>query len=81
MIGSQIIKDKVDIEYVKKDLINYKELKLEYRGSKDGFKGADFFRKCKNKQNTLMIVKTTEGDILGGYKNECALERRTWVLE
>ena len=38
-----------------------------YRGSRDGF-GADMFHaKCDGKLKTLTIVKSTNGNIFGGY--------------
>ena len=46
-----------------------KETKLEliYRGSRDGF-GADVFHaKCDRKLKTLTIVKSTNGNIFGGF--------------
>ena len=40
---------------------------LLYRGSRDGF-GADMFHaKCDGKLKTLTIVKSTNGNIFGGY--------------
>ena len=40
---------------------------LLYRGSRDGFKAADFHEKCDGKANTLTIVKSSSGNIFGGY--------------
>ncbi|RNA44684.1 tldc domain-containing [Brachionus plicatilis] len=41
--------------------------KLIYRASRDGFGAKDFHLKCDGKFNTLTLIKTTKGDILGGY--------------
>jgi hypothetical protein len=41
--------------------------KLLYRASVDGFRAADFHRKCDNNANTLTIIKTTENYVFGGY--------------
>ncbi|TNV79609.1 hypothetical protein FGO68_gene8567 [Halteria grandinella] len=41
--------------------------RLLYRGSADGFTAASFHRLCDNIQNTLTIVKTTHGKIIGGF--------------
>lgn len=68
-IDSKILKDEADKEYVLKDLAEGKELTLEYRGSEDGFKASDFQRNCYHKAKTLTIVKTTKGDVFGGYAN------------
>ena len=46
----------------KKDL-NGRKWSLLYRGSRDGFRGADFHSHCDNKPNTLTIVKSTSGNI------------------
>jgi len=39
---------------------------LIYKGSKDGFKASDFHSKCDDKSNTLVIVKSSNGNIFGG---------------
>ena len=49
---------------------NYKNLEnisLLYRGSRDGFKASDFHRLCDNKGETLVIIKSTDNYIFGGY--------------
>ncbi|TNV80083.1 hypothetical protein FGO68_gene9038 [Halteria grandinella] len=38
-----------------------------YRGSVDGNTASAFHQKCDNRNNTLTIVKTTEGKIMGGF--------------
>src|ERR1700761_845598 len=43
-----------------------KEPVLLYRGSRDGFGASDFHKKCDEKGPTLVIVKTTKGNIFGG---------------
>ncbi|CAG8502161.1 15138_t:CDS:2 [Racocetra fulgida] len=46
------------------------ELKLILRGSdrKDGFKKSTFYNKCKDKDNTVIVLKVEKtGEILGGY--------------
>jgi len=40
---------------------------LIYKGSKDGFKSRDFHSKCNNKPNTLVIIKSSNGNVFGGY--------------
>ena len=43
------------------------QLVFLYRASKDGFKGEDFHKFCDKKGETVMMIKTTEGHIFGGY--------------
>jgi len=43
---------------------------LLYRASEHGFGAADFHTKCDNLLNTLTIIKTTRGDIFGGYTTQ-----------
>jgi hypothetical protein len=43
------------------------ELKLLYRGSRDGFAAADFHRLCDGKGRTLTVVQTPQGCVFGGY--------------
>jgi hypothetical protein len=40
---------------------------LLYRGSLHGFKASDFHKKCDNIPKTLTIIKSTNGNIFGGY--------------
>ena len=40
---------------------------LLYQASRDGFKASDFHNKVNGVQNTLIIVKTTSGNIFGGF--------------
>ena len=43
------------------------ELKLIYRGSKDGFNADIFHQKCDDKGETLTIAKSSYNKIFGGY--------------
>jgi len=38
-----------------------RDLKLLYRGTRDGYHAADFHNKCNNKGATLIIIKSTNG--------------------
>lgn len=44
--------------------------KLIYRGSDDGFSANDFHFKCDYKKNTLIIIKSTSGNVFGGYTSQ-----------
>jgi hypothetical protein len=46
--------------------------KLLYRASKDGFAAQNFHSKCDSKPNTLTIIKSSHGNVFGGYT------RQTW---
>jgi hypothetical protein len=52
------------------DLDTEVTLSLLYRGSRDGFRAADFHAKCDDKGATVTIVKSTEGCIFGGYSDQ-----------
>ena len=43
---------------------------LIYRASQDGFEASQFHDKCDDKQNTLIIIKSTNGNIFGGYTEQ-----------
>jgi hypothetical protein len=49
---------------------------LIYRASQDGFEAAKFHAKCDNKPNTLIIIKSTNGNVFGGYNEETCHRRR-----
>ncbi len=48
---------------------------LVYRASKDGFLARDFHRKCDGIKYTLTVIKTTTGNIFGGFTN------RPWLSD
>lgn len=43
---------------------------LLYRASCDGWETQSFHSKCSNKNNTIVIAKTSEGYIMGGYSDQ-----------
>lgn len=47
--------------------LNRHDLKLLYRGSRDGFAAINFHSKCDNQANTVTVIETTSGFIFGGY--------------
>ena len=50
--------------------LNYENWTLLYKGSRDGFKASDFHSRCDKKSKTLTIIKSTSGNIFGGYANQ-----------
>ena len=47
------------------------KFKLLYRGSRDGFAASDFHSKCDNISKTVTVVKSRNGNIFGGYTDQC----------
>ena len=47
--------------------LNGRKWTLLYQGSRDGFRAFDFLSRCDGKPNTLTIVKSTNGNIFGGF--------------
>jgi hypothetical protein len=43
---------------------------LIYRASRDGFQADRFHSQCDRKPNTLVIIKSTNGNIFGGYTEQ-----------
>jgi hypothetical protein len=54
-------------ELLKKKDLNGRKWSLLYQGSRDGFQDSDFHSRCDDKPNTLTIVKSTSGNIFGGF--------------
>ncbi len=48
-------------------LPSVKQWKLQYRATRDGFTGENFHSKCDGIANTLTIIKSTNGNIFGGF--------------
>ena len=58
--------DKLE-ELLKKKDLNGRKWSVLYRGSCNGFRASDFHSRCDNKPNTLTIVKSSNGNIFGGF--------------
>jgi len=43
---------------------------LIYRASQDGFEASSFHDKCDDKPNTLVVIKSTNGNVFGGYTEQ-----------
>jgi hypothetical protein len=43
---------------------------LIYRASQNRFETVDFHSKCDNKPNTLVVIKSTNGNVFGGYSEQ-----------
>jgi hypothetical protein len=41
--------------------------RLLYRATRDGFGAKDFHQKCDHFENTLVVIKSTEGNVFGGF--------------
>jgi hypothetical protein len=48
----------------------YQQWKLIYRATRDGFGASDFHSKCAKYQNSLVIIKSTSGNVFGGYTQQ-----------
>ena len=44
-----------------------RQWKLQYRATRDGFTAQNFHDKCDTVANTLTIIKSTNGNIFGGF--------------
>ena len=64
-----IILDKQNQLSIKKlcELPSVKQWKLQYRATRDGFSARNFHTKCDGSANTLTIIKSTNGNIFGGF--------------
>jgi hypothetical protein len=51
-------------------LNHYPKWELLYRATRDGFGAKDFHQKCDNFKNTLVIIKSTSGNIFGGFTSK-----------
>ena len=73
-LDSNIIKNNENFEFINKSLKNKEAFKnreikynLLYRATRDGDDCSKFHEKCDNKNQVLVIFKTTKGLIFGGY--------------
>ena len=66
---------------MKKKTLNGKKWSLLYQGSRHGFRSADFHFRCDNKPNTLTIVKSTGGNIFGGFTTVEWKSNESWKCD
>ena len=58
------------------DLMNLTEFPLNqtwqllYRATVDGFEAAKFHSKCDGKMGTLVVIRSTNGNIYGGFSEQ-----------
>jgi len=69
-IDSLILKEsnRVD-EFIRKiyEWSGYNNMKLLYRGTRDGMTNTNFHNKCNNQGPTISLFKNDKGNIFGGY--------------
>ena len=69
-VHSHIINNENEVNFIFdhiRENDNFNFIKLLYRGSRDGDRIKTFHELCDNKQNTLIIIKSDNGFIFGGY--------------
>ncbi|KAJ5074510.1 hypothetical protein M0811_01141 [Anaeramoeba ignava] len=69
-VGSSIITKKIYAQYLKawlKDDSFFNHLQICFSAAKDGFDCKIFHQKCDDRKKTLVLIKTTENFIFGGY--------------
>ena len=52
---------------------------LKNRASRDGFKSTDFHTKCNGIANTFTVIKTTSGNIFGGFTEKAWNSNNQWI--
>ena len=57
---------------------SFKNLKLLYRASIDGFQSSNFHKKCDNIPNTVTIIRSANGYIFGGFMTQTWDSFGTW---
>ena len=48
----------------------HRKWELIYRASRDNFEGSKFHSKCDKKPNTLVIIKSINGNVFGGFTKQ-----------
>jgi len=69
-MNSIILSDKITSLMALCEFPLNQQWQLIYRASQDGFEASHFHKKCDNKPNTLVVIKSTEGNVFGGYTEQ-----------
>ena len=56
-----------DYDFLKKILDNPKKVERVFKASKHQFKASEFHAKCDGLKNTMTLIETEFGKIVGGY--------------
>ncbi len=54
---------------------------MKYRGTRDSFSSGGFITKCSGVTNTLTIIKSTSGNIFGGFAEKAWISSGQWVQD
>ena len=54
-------------------------MELQYRATRDGFRGEVFHTKCDGIENTLTIIKSEHGNIFGGFVETAWNSAKGWI--
>jgi len=66
-MNSLLTRDQMKILFSLCEFAVNQKWNLIYRASRDGFAASSFHSKCDDKPNTFSIIKTTNGNVFGGY--------------
>ena len=72
------------IEHIRKLFVHAKpiEFKLLYRASKNAFSIEEFHKMCDNVPNTLVLVETEFGKVIGGFSTSpWKSKKKQWVAD
>ena len=64
-------KEEIDILYTFISHLKYKDMKLIYKATRDGFSTQDFHQKCAKKEKVLVLFKSQNCFLFGGYNPVC----------
>ncbi|EGG20238.1 hypothetical protein DFA_07360 [Cavenderia fasciculata] len=62
--------DSTQLEIIKNWIGTSKTLNLVYRGTRDGFQASKFHSLCDGKGETVTLIKSTDGNVFGGYNSQ-----------
>ena len=66
--------------FLPSDLIEMRlRFELLYRGTRDGMAAADFHRLCDGKNDTISVIKDSNGDVCGGFADKAWSTKSSWV--
>ncbi len=69
LVDTHIVNEQYD-DKLRKWLGSYYKWKLIYRSSEHGYTAYSFHKYCNNKEPTLIVIKSREGWIFGGYTTQ-----------
>jgi len=69
------------VRWIEEEKGKLKHTDLLFRGTRDGFDCETFHKKCDNQGKTVVVIKSSNGSVFGGYANVPWHSKNEWIAD